>query len=81
MHTTPAETLIRDIRLLGLTLTPDMVACDMQKQQVTFASGVVRQATERYTRAMGYHRPVNYFNPGKRQEHADRVLFKESRIS
>jgi hypothetical protein len=26
---------------------------------------------------MGYHRPVSYFNIGKKQEFADRKYFKE----
>lgn len=31
-----------------------------------------------YTRVMGYHRPVESFNIGKKQEHKDRVHFCES---
>ncbi|MDP3465749.1 MAG: anaerobic ribonucleoside-triphosphate reductase [Sulfuricurvum sp.] len=30
-----------------------------------------------YTRVMGYHRPVESFNIGKKQEHKDRTYFKE----
>ncbi|MFH0708965.1 MAG: anaerobic ribonucleoside-triphosphate reductase [Pseudomonadota bacterium] len=30
-----------------------------------------------YTRVMGYHRPVESFNIGKKQEHKDRMYFKE----
>lgn len=37
-----------------------------------------RTRCEVYTRVMGYHRPVEYWNPGKQQEHADRRMFKES---
>lgn len=36
-----------------------------------------RRIAERWTRVMGYHRPVTTFNPGKKSEHADRVAFKE----
>jgi len=36
-----------------------------------------RQACEVWTRVMGYHRPVSQFNPGKKQEHAERVHFRE----
>ncbi|AFL75390.1 anaerobic ribonucleoside-triphosphate reductase [Thiocystis violascens] len=39
--------------------------------------GRVRQATEIYTRVMGYHRPVSAFNRGKRAEHDARRLFLE----
>ncbi|MBV5322160.1 MAG: hypothetical protein JZU62_10745 [Sulfuricurvum sp.] len=31
-----------------------------------------------YTRVMGYHRPVESFNIGKKQEHKDRIHFCES---
>jgi len=37
-----------------------------------------RQPCEVFTRVMGYHRPVQYFNIGKKQEHADRKHFRES---
>lgn len=30
-----------------------------------------------YTRVMGYHRPVESFNIGKKQEHRDRRQFDE----
>lgn len=30
-----------------------------------------------YTRVMGYHRPVESFNIGKKQEHKDRIHFCE----
>ena len=30
-----------------------------------------------YTRVMGYHRPVESFNIGKKGEHKERIKFKE----
>lgn len=30
-----------------------------------------------YTRVMGYHRPVESFNIGKKGEHKERLYFKE----
>jgi len=30
-----------------------------------------------YTRVMGYHRPVESFNPGKKSEHKERIYFTE----
>ena len=30
-----------------------------------------------YTRVMGYHRPVESFNLGKKGEHNERIKFKE----
>ncbi len=38
-----------------------------------------RQSCEVWTRVMGYHRPVAAFNPGKKNEHAERRHFEESR--
>lgn len=31
-----------------------------------------------YTRVMGYHRPVESFNIGKKGEHKQRIHFKEN---
>lgn len=39
-----------------------------------------RQRTEVWTRVMGYHRPVSAFNPGKQQEHRDRLHFQETPV-
>lgn len=36
-----------------------------------------RQPCEVWTRVMGYHRPVNSFNIGKKAEHAERMFFRE----
>jgi len=38
-----------------------------------------RQPCEVWSRVMGYHRPVENFNPGKQPEHRERVCFKEPR--
>lgn len=32
-----------------------------------------------YTRVMGYHRPVESFNTGKKGEHKERCFFEESK--
>lgn len=34
-----------------------------------------------YTRVMGYHRPVESFNIGKKGEHKQRIQFAEHRCS
>ena len=36
-----------------------------------------RQKCMVYTRVMGYHRPVESFNIGKKAEHKERKYFKE----
>lgn len=44
---------------------------------VTFKDGSKHQICEVWSRVMGYYRPQSEYNVGKRQEHADRLLFKE----
>ena len=36
-----------------------------------------RQPCEVWTRVMGYHRPVDQFNAGKKSEYAERLEFVE----
>ena len=38
-----------------------------------------RQPCEIWERCMGYYRPVENWNIGKKQEHADRVYFSEKK--
>lgn len=38
-----------------------------------------RQPCEIWTRVMGYFRPVEAFNIGKKQEYAERVCFSEGK--
>ena len=40
-----------------------------------------RTRCEVWTRVMGYHRPVAYFNTGKKGEFYDRKHFKEPKLS
>lgn len=49
---------------------------DMKKQDVVL-SNEERQPCEVWTRVMGYHRPVQSFNTGKKGEFAERVCFTE----
>lgn len=39
-----------------------------------------RQPCEIWTRVMGYHRPVDAFNIGKKQEFADRKYIDNSKL-
>ncbi len=36
-----------------------------------------RQPCERWTRVMGYYRPISQFNIGKKGEYSERIFFKE----
>jgi anaerobic ribonucleoside-triphosphate reductase len=49
----------------------------MKTQTTLPASNAKRTRCTVYTRVMGYHRPVESFNIGKKQEHKERVYFKE----
>ncbi len=40
-----------------------------------------RTRCEVWTRVMGYHRPVTYFNIGKKSEHMSRKHFQECVLS
>ena len=40
-----------------------------------------RQECEVWTRVMGYYRPVQEFNIGKKSEHAERKFFSEKSIN
>ena len=39
-----------------------------------------RTRCEIWTRVMGYHRPITSFNPGKKAEHAERIMFEEGKV-
>lgn len=40
-----------------------------------------RQLCEVWTRVMGYYRPVENYNLGKKSEYRERVCFKEPQLS
>lgn len=47
---------------------------------VKMKDGTEHQLVECYSRVMGYYRPMSEYNVGKRQEHADRVLFSNDKV-
>ncbi len=49
----------------------------MQKQKLLEKNSDKRSKCIVYTRVMGYHRPVESFNIGKKGEHIQRVQFSE----
>ncbi|MGM0623170.1 MAG: anaerobic ribonucleoside-triphosphate reductase [Campylobacterota bacterium] len=50
----------------------------MSKQQILEQNAQKRTKCVVYTRVMGYHRPVESFNIGKRGEHAQRLYFQKN---
>lgn len=65
------------LKSLGFVPDKPIGDCNPILQTITFEDGTKRQVVERYTRVMGYHRPVSAFNIGKQQEHRDRTYFTE----
>ena len=49
----------------------------MSDEEMLESMQVKRTKCVVYTRVMGYHRPVESFNVGKKGEHKERVKFKE----
>lgn len=46
-------------------------------EKVEFLKTEERQRCEVWTRVMGYHRPISYFNIGKKGEAEERLYFSE----
>ncbi len=44
------------------------------------ATETERTKCEVWTRVMGYHRPIDSWNKGKKQEYADRVYFDANQV-
>ena len=50
----------------------------MKHQDIINAHATERKKCSVYTRVMGYHRPVETFNVGKRGEFSERLHFEEN---
>lgn len=50
----------------------------MTDQEILKIQKEKREKCAVWTRVMGYHRPVNSFNHGKKGEHDERTYFKEN---
>lgn len=61
----------------GFAQDKSIVDCNTVDQTVTFADGTVRTACERWSRTMGYYRPLESWNAGKKAEHKQRQYFTE----
>lgn len=51
----------------------------MAKEEILLANSDKRTKCEVFCRAMGYIRPVSFFNIGKKQEYKERKWFTESK--
>ncbi|AFV97558.1 MULTISPECIES: anaerobic ribonucleoside-triphosphate reductase [unclassified Sulfuricurvum] len=50
----------------------------MKSHEILEMNAAKRTRCMVYTRVMGYHRPVESFNLGKKGEHKERICFQES---
>ncbi|GAX86773.1 conserved hypothetical protein [Lebetimonas natsushimae] len=50
----------------------------LSKEEILEKLREKRQKCMVYTRVMGYHRPVESFNIGKKAEHKERKYYKEN---
>ncbi|MDR1499252.1 MAG: ribonucleoside triphosphate reductase [Rickettsiales bacterium] len=79
-----AKSLVRKVltnyKLPYITITPVFSVCPThgylngEQHECPHCS----KKTQVWTRVMGYHRPLDSFNIGKKGEHMERVLFKEA---
>jgi anaerobic ribonucleoside-triphosphate reductase len=54
-----------------------MAVKEMTREEILEKLKEKRQKCMVYTRVMGYHRPVESFNIGKKAEHKERKYYKE----
>jgi ribonucleoside-triphosphate reductase len=81
--------VLENFRIPYLTVTPTFSICPVHGylpgEQPSCprceAETGERRPCEVWTRVMGYHRPVDSFNIGKRSEHRERRFFREDRIA
>lgn len=71
------EKEITFLRQKGIREYDDIDSYDIDSQVVTMKDGRKRQLTEVWTRVMGYMRPYENFNIGKKAEFEDRKYFSE----
>jgi anaerobic ribonucleoside-triphosphate reductase len=64
---------MKNIKIKGVI----MEVKEISKEEVLEKMKDKRQKCMVYTRVMGYHRPVESFNIGKKSEHKERKYFKE----
>ena len=81
----PAEDLVlwkqKWLESMGLGEVEAIIDCDPAEATVEWrcedGETITRTVPSKWTRVMGYHRPVEYFNPGKKSEYEERMTFRE----
>lgn len=72
-----SEKEITFLRQKGIREYEDIDSYNIDSQVVTMKNGRKRQLTEIWTRVMGYMRPYENFNIGKKAEFEERKYFSE----
>jgi ribonucleoside-triphosphate reductase len=75
--------VLENYRIPYLTITPTFSVCPIHgylpgEHQVCPLCAPAAQPCEVWTRVMGYHRPVESFNTGKKTEYRERRFFREA---
>ena len=74
--------VLSNYRMPYITITPVFSTCSthgyLNGEQANCP--YCQQKTQIWTRVMGYHRPLESFNIGKKGEHTERILFKNDEI-
>lgn len=78
MVTQREKTLLKE-KLLSDKEIDDIESYDETTGKVILKDGNVRRLTSIFTRCMGYFRPVENYNIGKKQEFEDRKWFTEEK--
>ena len=74
------RTVLNNYKMPYITITPVFSTC----HEHGYLAGEHQECpicgakTQVWTRVMGYHRPIESFNIGKKGEHMERILFKEN---
>jgi len=72
--------IVQKYRLPYFTITPTFSICPshgyLAGEHFTCSKCIIEQPCEVYTRIVGYHRPVDQFNIGKKQEYQERKEYK-----
>ena len=56
-----------------------VLECHLKRKEKKMIDNSKRQKCEIFSRAMGFYRPVSYFNIGKYQEFTERKTFTEEK--
>ena len=77
---TKTEKLNLKSKLLSDSEINNIESYDENSGIIDFKDGIKRRITSIFTRCMGYFRPIDDYNKGKKSEFKERKWFKEDKI-